>query len=312
MDRSTKTFLAVFLTMGAFLVAVERAVRGAPLGDWWLPGALLLGGIISGLSAREGDETPAVPAAPPAPQLREWTIVTPTPLPAAAEKPAAAPLLAKPAAPDDALPFDDDELPESAPEDGDPIAALTPVHDTAAAEADSEAVVTASAAHTKDYLEEVVGAVAEDDSAAKATLEAELKAVEQAAEDAGEAVGALDTPDTPPAPVEKSAAIDDAVFTKDEQALEGAKLAIDAEGDDLTVIEGIGPKYRDALHAASVTSFTQIAALTDEALTEIIRNAGMRRPASVPSWAEQAALAAKNDWEGLARLQESLTGGRKE
>lgn len=81
--------------------------------------------------------------------------------------------------------------------------------------------------------------------------------------------------------------------------------------DDLTRIEGVGPKYRDALIAAGLDTFEKIAAADEERFVEIIREAGMRRPGSVGSWAEQAALAARRDWEGLEALQKKLSGGRR-
>lgn len=81
--------------------------------------------------------------------------------------------------------------------------------------------------------------------------------------------------------------------------------------DDLTRIEGIGPKYQEALNAAGIATFAEVANSNEAALSEIVRNAGMRRPASIASWTQQATLAAKGDWTGLEKLQDSLTGGRR-
>jgi predicted flap endonuclease-1-like 5' DNA nuclease len=81
--------------------------------------------------------------------------------------------------------------------------------------------------------------------------------------------------------------------------------------DDLTRIEGIGPKYQDALNASGIATFAQVANSNEAALTDIVRNAGMRRPVSIVSWAQQATLAAKGDWTALEKLQDSLTGGRR-
>jgi predicted flap endonuclease-1-like 5' DNA nuclease len=87
---------------------------------------------------------------------------------------------------------------------------------------------------------------------------------------------------------------------------------VEAVPDDLTRIEGIGPYYRDALHKLGITSFAQLAAYTDaEALVNLLKSNGYRQHPSIPTWAEQAALAAAGDWEALAALQATLSGGRR-
>ncbi|MAU10544.1 MAG: hypothetical protein CL607_12025 [Anaerolineaceae bacterium] len=83
------------------------------------------------------------------------------------------------------------------------------------------------------------------------------------------------------------------------------------EPDDLTKVEGIGPKYNDTLIAAGVSTFAAIAELSEEQLVKIIRDAGMRKPPSVGSWAQQAKLAAEGKWDELEELQNNLTAGRK-
>lgn len=81
--------------------------------------------------------------------------------------------------------------------------------------------------------------------------------------------------------------------------------------DDLEVIEGIGPKIASVLREASINSFAELAATDSERLTEILQEANLRL-ASSETWAEQAELAAKGDWEGLKQLQGRLKGGRRE
>jgi len=82
-------------------------------------------------------------------------------------------------------------------------------------------------------------------------------------------------------------------------------------GDDLTVIEGIGPKMSAALVAAGIDTYVKLAASDEAALLKAIEAAGMRLAPALPSWPEQAALAAAGDWDGLERLQDQLTAGRK-
>ena len=83
------------------------------------------------------------------------------------------------------------------------------------------------------------------------------------------------------------------------------------EIDDLTRIEGVGPKYRDALVDAGLKTFDQIAKASTADLLMALKAAGMRRPASIITWAEQAGYATRDDWEGLDKLQEELKGGRR-
>jgi ribosomal protein L30 len=81
--------------------------------------------------------------------------------------------------------------------------------------------------------------------------------------------------------------------------------------DDLTVIEGIGPKIAEVLQAAGVHTFDDLAAMDIDNLTEILQAANLRL-ASPETWAEQAQLAAAGDWDGLKQLQDQLKGGRRE
>lgn len=81
--------------------------------------------------------------------------------------------------------------------------------------------------------------------------------------------------------------------------------------DDLTVIEGIGPKISEVLQAAGVHTFTDLAAMDTDKLTEILHAANLRL-AAPETWAEQAQLAAADDWDGLKQLQDRLKGGRRE
>jgi predicted flap endonuclease-1-like 5' DNA nuclease len=90
------------------------------------------------------------------------------------------------------------------------------------------------------------------------------------------------------------------------------RAAIKAEPDDLTRIEGIGPKFAEILIAAGIDSYAKLAAMSEEAITETIRQGGGRKSASIGTWAEQARLAAAGDWDGLATLQANLSGGRRQ
>lgn len=83
------------------------------------------------------------------------------------------------------------------------------------------------------------------------------------------------------------------------------------EPDDLTRVEGIGPKYQDALVAAGITTFAELAGTSLESIQAAAAAYGMRNAASMSTWAEQAGYAAKGDWDGLLKLQQELSGGRR-
>jgi len=82
-----------------------------------------------------------------------------------------------------------------------------------------------------------------------------------------------------------------------------------ADGDDLTKIEGIGPKMATALQNAGITTFAQLAEANEDQLRVAIENAGMKFAPSIPTWAKQAKFAADGDWNGLEAYQSILIGG---
>ncbi len=81
--------------------------------------------------------------------------------------------------------------------------------------------------------------------------------------------------------------------------------------DDLTIIEGIGPKMSAALIAAGINSFAALAESSEENIRTAISAAGMRFAPSVPTWAEQARYAMRGDWDGLRTFQNTLKSGRR-
>lgn len=84
-----------------------------------------------------------------------------------------------------------------------------------------------------------------------------------------------------------------------------------AKPDDLTKIEGIGPKMSKALITAGIDTFEKLMGMSEDALRKAIEDAGMRLAPSLSTWAEQAEYAARGDWDGLQALQDTLVGGRR-
>ena len=80
--------------------------------------------------------------------------------------------------------------------------------------------------------------------------------------------------------------------------------------DDLTVLEGIGPKVAKVLNDIGIMTFADLAGADVAKVQQTLNAAGMRymNPAG---WIEQAKLAASGDMEGLKKLQGELQGGRR-
>jgi len=81
--------------------------------------------------------------------------------------------------------------------------------------------------------------------------------------------------------------------------------------DDLKIIEGIGPKMESALKAADIDTWAKLAASNADEIRAAIEAAGLSFAPSLDTWAEQASLAAKGDWDALEKLKDSLTAGRR-
>ncbi len=79
--------------------------------------------------------------------------------------------------------------------------------------------------------------------------------------------------------------------------------------DDLTVIEGIGPKTAAAFQASGILTYHDLADLEVEKLRAILAEANLRL-GSPEAWPKQAQLAANGDWQGLQQLQDELKAGR--
>jgi hypothetical protein len=95
-----------------------------------------------------------------------------------------------------------------------------------------------------------------------------------------------------------------------EQREERAVVRDKESADDLTRIEGIGPKVAKVLNETGIRTFQALAEANPATVKEALNAAGlqMMKP---DGWIEQAQLAAKGDWDRLKRLQDELKGGRK-
>lgn len=119
------------------------------------------------------------------------------------------------------------------------------------------------------------------------------------------------------APVQGFAALDDAGDVGGADPgydLDAAAAAIGKKikADDLKVVEGIGPKIEQLIHAGGITTWAGLAAAPIERLQEILDAAGERYRIHDPgTWPRQAGLLAEGRWEDFQQLTDDLTGGRE-
>ncbi len=101
--------------------------------------------------------------------------------------------------------------------------------------------------------------------------------------------------------------------TKKEEAAvveEKKPAAKKAAKDDLTKIEGIGPKAAEALTKAGVATFAELSESDPEKIKEILTEASSRMAHLDPgSWPKQAKMAADGKWDDLKDWQDKAKAG---
>ena len=89
------------------------------------------------------------------------------------------------------------------------------------------------------------------------------------------------------------------------------KAKASKKGDDLKLIEGIGPKAAEVLVAAGIDTFAKLAKTSAENVKEILDAAEAKVQHLDPgTWAQQAQLAADGKMDELKKLQDELNGGK--
>lgn len=84
------------------------------------------------------------------------------------------------------------------------------------------------------------------------------------------------------------------------------------KADDLTVIEGIGPKIAGLLAAENINTWYTLSQTRPERCQEILTNAGPRyRHHDASTWPRQAKMAFEGKWQALFAWQERLDGGKE-
>lgn len=149
-----------------------------------------------------------------------------------------------------------------------------------------------------EAVEEVVEEVAEEVAEVEETVE---ETVEEVVEDATEAVA------------EEAPAVEEVVEEAAPEAEPAAEEAAPAvEPDDLTKVEGIGPKISGLLIDAGIPTFAALAETDPDRIREILAEAGSRYKSHDPStWPKQAGMAAEGKWDELKAWQDELDGGKE-
>ncbi|SFB11510.1 LSU ribosomal protein L21P [Flavobacterium swingsii] len=102
-----------------------------------------------------------------------------------------------------------------------------------------------------------------------------------------------------------------AVEVKAEKIAEVKAPKASKKGDDLKIIEGIGPKAAEVLVAAGIDTFAKLAKAKVEKINEILDGAEAKVQHLDPTtWAQQAQLAADGKMDELKKLQDELNGGK--
>ena len=87
----------------------------------------------------------------------------------------------------------------------------------------------------------------------------------------------------------------------------GSRIA----ADDLTVVEGIGPKIAELCHGIGIRTWSDLAETEVSLLRTMLNDAGQRFKAHDPgTWPQQAALLASGAWDEFVALTDQLDGGR--
>ncbi len=90
-----------------------------------------------------------------------------------------------------------------------------------------------------------------------------------------------------------------------------AVLAKTSTKDNLKKVEGVGPKIEKLMNAAGIMTWADLSKTKVSTLKGILAEAGPRFKMHNPTtWAKQAKLAAKGDWDALAKWQAELNGGK--
>lgn len=156
---------------------------------------------------------------------------------------------------------------------------------------------------------------AEEPKAEEAPAE-EPKAEEPAAEEPKAEEPAAEEPKAEEAPAEEPKAEEPAAEEpaaeepKAEEAAAPVVAEAPAEADDLTKIEGIGPKIAEVLGGAGIKTFADLAGADADKVKEVLTENSLAQH-DPGTWPKQAGMAAEGKWDELKAWQDILDGGKE-
>ena len=181
-------------------------------------------------------------------------------------------------------------------------------------------VLTLAEEAEKKQAEEEAAAAAAANASAEAPASVEVKEEAPAAEEVKEeAPAAEEVKEEAPAAEEVKEEAPAAEEVKEEAAAaeevkeEAAAPVAEAPAaaDDLTKIEGIGPKISETLQNAGIKTFADLAGKDAAAVKEVLDAAEGNFAAHDPgTWPKQAGMAAEGKWDELKAWQDELDGGK--
>lgn len=298
MDRSVKSLLSIILVVAAVFVAMNRVVENARIEDWWLVAVLLglavliyvwdslgRGGssvdtqVEAGQSSLDGFRQAVAPTTPAA-------VIAPKVMTDAEQDHA------------DIVKAYGEIRDTDLRSDGMASSSTTDTQEARAIQGMVQNVTGFGATGTFEEVDEIAGGPVGSNERVKAAA----------------ATPPAATPPAPPKPVAKTTKPAPTAKTSPAPSIsvDQAKAApVSDKPDDLTVIEGIGAKMDAALKTAGIDTFARLSSTSEADIRAAIGAAGMRFAPSVPTWPQQASLAAKGDWSALKEYQQTLKAGRK-
>lgn len=147
----------------------------------------------------------------------------------------------------------------------------------------------------------------------KASLESSLKADLEACKASKAALESTYKADLDATKVSLASALSASVVTliPFDAAAAKAVFGKKIKENDLTVVEGIGPKIKELFHNHDIDTWKALSESSVEKCQEVLNSGGERYKIHKPgTWPKQAKLAYEGKWEALLKWQDELDGGK--